>query len=177
VIEVTLGLGSNTPFEGKTPVELLGCACARLEHVLSRLSFSSVYRTKALYVTAQEDFYNMAVRGFVSDDVTPHSLLEDIHRIEAEYGRDRNREIRFGPRPLDIDIELFGNAEVNDRDLVIPHPRMKERAFVLIPLLEILQESADVKERKSCEDALKRLPDQGVQLYVPAQEFVVSGEA
>ncbi|HAH61794.1 MAG TPA: 2-amino-4-hydroxy-6-hydroxymethyldihydropteridine diphosphokinase, partial [Treponema sp.] len=129
--QVILGLGSNTSFCGKTPVELLGCACAQLADVLSSCVFSSVYRTKAMYVTDQDDFYNMVVRGFADESVTPHSLLDEVHRIEALYGRNREKEQRFGPRPLDIDIEVFGNETVNDGTLQIPHPRMHERAFVL----------------------------------------------
>jgi 2-amino-4-hydroxy-6-hydroxymethyldihydropteridine diphosphokinase len=177
VIQVLLGLGSNTSYGGKTPVELLGCACACLKKILSPFVFSSVYRTKALYVTDQDDFYNMAVKGWVDDSVTPHSLLNSVNRIETLYGRDRNTERRFGPRPLDIDIELFGNETVHDETLQIPHPRMHERGFVLIPLLEILSGSADGNIRDTCAAYVKRLPDQGVQMYLPANNFVIPCEA
>lgn len=174
---VILGLGSNTSFNGKTPVELLGCACAQLGKVLSSCVFSSVYRTKAMYVTDQDDFYNMVVLGFAGESVTPHSLLDEVHRIEALYGRNREEERRFGPRPLDIDIEVFGNETVSDGSLQIPHPRMHERAFVLIPLLEILPDSADVVMRNTYAAYLKRLPEQGVRMYLPAKDFVIPSEA
>ena len=175
--QVILGLGSNTPSAGKSPADILGCACARLGTVLSQCRYSSVYRTKAMYVTDQEDFYNMVVRGFAGDSMTPHMLLDAVHEIEAAYGRDRSREVRFGPRPLDIDIELFGEKTVSDSTLQIPHPRMHERAFVLIPLLEILSDPADVVMRNTYAAYAKRLPEQGVQMYLPAKDLRIPREA
>ena len=145
---VLLGLGSNKSFMGKAPLELLQCACRELARILDSPRFSSVYKTRAMYVEDQDDFYNMAACGFVDDTLTAHELLKKINQIEAEYGRDRDREIRFGPRPLDIDIELFGDETINTPDLQIPHPRMHERAFVLVPSLEILTDSADIQIRE-----------------------------
>ena len=84
----------------------------------------------------------MVVCGAVREGLTPHDLLAEIHKIEAKYGRNRKKELRFGPRPLDIDIELFGDMEIDDEALTIPHPRMRERAFVLVPFLEILNRRA-----------------------------------
>ena len=88
-------------------------------------------------VTDQDDFYNMVVAGDFRG--TPRQLLEKIHAVEAELGRDRAKEFRNGPRSIDIDIEIFGKESVNESDLVIPHDRSTERAFVMKPLLEILQ--------------------------------------
>lgn len=156
-------------------VELLQRACFELKSLLENPSFSSVYRTKAMYVTDQNDFYNMAVVGFVHDELSPHELLKQINSIEAKYGRDRSKEIRFGPRSLDIDIELFGNKIINDKKLEIPHPRLKERAFVLIPALEILDKSADVLIREEWISYLNSLYEQGVgkdvQLFLPKERF------
>ena len=70
-------------------------------------------------------------------------MLDDIHQIEAKFGRNRKKEIRNGPRTLDIDIELFGNQIIKTNTLEIPHIRIKERAFVLKPMLEILPNLAD----------------------------------
>lgn len=140
---VLLGLGSNKSFAGKTPLELLSGAEKRLSKVLVNAKFSSVYRTRAMYVEDQDDFYNMTALGFVPDGTSPESLLKTTQKIEAEFGRDRSKEIRFGPRSLDIDIELFGNAKIDTPDLQIPHPRVKERAFVLVPAIEILDQSSD----------------------------------
>ena len=134
---VALGLGSNKRFSGLRPEEILGGAVFELSKILRGVEISSVYRTKAMYVLDQDDFYNMALAGFLDEGISARDLLEKIHEIEASFGRDREKEIRFGPRPLDIDIEFFGNQKISEPDLQIPHPRLKERAFVLIPLLEI----------------------------------------
>ena len=160
-----LGLGSNTQYEGFSSIELLSNACKKLSSVLESMICSSIYITKAQIVTDQDDFYNMVVKGFVPDSMTPYELLEIIHSIEAEGGRNRSKEIRFGPRSLDIDIEEFGNISISDEKLQIPHPRIQERAFVLIPALEILNESADSLLRKTYENFLNKLPDQGVEKY------------
>ena len=146
-------------------MELLSIACEKLKSVLESVVCSSVYITKARYVTNQDDFYNMVVKGYVSDSMSPYDLLNIIHEIEAEGGRNRTKEIRFGPRSLDIDIEEFGDIVVSDEILQIPHPRIQERAFVLIPALEILNESSDYLLRKRYESFLKDLPEQGVSKY------------
>ena len=140
---VLLGLGSNKGFQNQTPLELLSCACLELRRILNEPVFSSVYRTKAMYVENQDDFYNMTAVGFVADETSPEKLLKTTQKIEAEFGRDRSKEIRFGPRSLDIDIELFGDEKIDTPDLQIPHPRVKERAFVLVPAIEILDQSSD----------------------------------
>lgn len=135
---VALGLGSNKKFSCLSPEEILGGAIFELSKILHNIEISSVYRTKAMYVVDQEDFYNMALVGLLDDGICARALLEKIHEIEAAFGRDREKEIRFGPRSLDIDIEFFGRQKILEPDLQIPHPRLKERAFVLTPLLEIL---------------------------------------
>ena len=160
---VILGLGSNTEYNGMSSVELLASACRALSAVLEGMSCSSLYMSKAMYVEDQADFYNMAVKGFVSDSTDPFLLLKAVNKIEAEYGRDRSKEIRFGPRPLDIDIEEFGDDEIHTEILEVPHPRMQEREFVLIPTLEILNESADSKLREKLAGCLGRLSSQGVE--------------
>lgn len=158
---IILGLGSNKNFNGKSCLELLSCACHDLTTLLNNMIVSSVYKTKAMYVEDQDDFYNMAVLGYVAEDYNPFLLLDQIHEIEAKYGRDRNKEIRFGPRSIDIDIEVFGNEVVNTPDLQIPHIRFKERAFVLIPMLELLQKCSDDLLREKCEKCLAALREKG----------------
>lgn len=140
---VYLGLGSNTNFHNESSLTLLEKACFDLKKIMSNVEVSSVYRTKPMYVEDQNDFYNMVVSGQVLDDEDPFEFLKKINQIEATYGRDRAKEIRFGPRSLDIDIEIFGNKKINTDVLQIPHPRVKERAFVLYPLLEVLKKNAD----------------------------------
>lgn len=155
MLPVALGLGSNRKFEGRSPVQILGEAVFELKKILKGLEFSGVYKTRAMYYTDQDDFYNMAVLGYAADDVAvddgdadggergAFKLLDAIHKIEARFGRDRSAEIRNGPRSLDIDIELYGDKTINAENLTVPHPRLKERAFVLVPLVEILAKDAD----------------------------------
>lgn len=173
---VLLGLGSNKSFDDKSSVELLGCACHDLAHLLENVKFSSVYKTKAMYVEDQNDFYNMAALGFMPDNADALELLKTIHQIEAKYGRDRTKEIRFGPRSIDIDIELFGEEIINLPELQIPHIRILERAFVMIPALEILEKVADCKIRKKYEDSLASLERQGeiggIQMFLSAKDFI-----
>ena len=156
---VLLGLGSNKAYNNKTPLELFACAGVELSALMSDVHFSSVYKTKAMYVEDQEDFYNAAALGWVEDSQDAFDFLHKINAIEAKYGRDRSREIRFGPRSLDIDIELFGDERIETPELQVPHIRMEERAFVLIPSVEVLKYSADelIREKyKKCLEAVEK---------------------
>ncbi len=160
---VLLGLGSNTKFHGKKSVELLAAACKDLSKILLSPVFSCIYESRPMYVEKQENFFNMAAKGFVDDSVNPFAFLEKIHEIEKKYGRNRSKEIRFGPRPLDIDIEEFGGLSINEPPvLIIPHPRIHERQFVLLPTIEILTTSADEQLKAKFKNFLSTLPDQGV---------------
>ena len=146
--KVILGLGSNRNYNGLTSLQILSKACASLSEILSFITLSSVYISKPMYYENQDDFYNMALSGFLDDDILPEVLLEKIHLIEKEFGRNREKEIRNGPRSLDIDIEYIEGISLNTENLKIPHPKIKERAFVLIPMLEIFNEVADEIKRK-----------------------------
>jgi len=96
---------------------------------------SSIYRTSPRYVLDQPDFLNLVVRG--ETDLPPAELLSRTQAVEARFGRDRSRERRKGPRTLDVDVLLYGEAIVDTPDLAVPHPGMTERAFVLAPLEEL----------------------------------------
>ena len=149
MIPVALGLGSNKSYGGMSCLQILRAAVAELEKLLSGLECSGVYKTRAMYYLDQDDFYNFAVMGFFDNDAygddgaSAFELLDAIHEIEARFGRDRSAEIRNGPRPLDIDIELYGSQTIDADVLTVPHLRLKERAFVLVPLVEILAKDAD----------------------------------
>lgn len=174
---IILGLGSNKNFNGKSCLELLNNACHDLTTLLENVIVSSVYRTKAMYVTDQDDFYNMALLGYVAEDYNPFFLLDQIHEIEAKYGRNRENEIRFGPRTLDIDIEIFGEEVINTPILQIPHIRFEERAFVLIPMLELLQECSDDLLKENCEKYLAVLKEKGeandIEKIVSSSQFIL----
>ena len=94
---------------------------------------SSVYETSPVGGPEQGDFLNAVVE--ISTELEPHALLEALQRIENELGRIRAE--RFGPRTIDLDLLLYGDREIDDPDLTVPHPRMRERAFVVVPLMEL----------------------------------------
>ncbi|GEL06988.1 2-amino-4-hydroxy-6-hydroxymethyldihydropteridine diphosphokinase [Salisediminibacterium halotolerans] len=94
---------------------------------------SSVYETAPVGKTDQPVFLNMAVKGCTA--LSPEELLDETQRIESEGGR--MREELWGPRTIDLDILLFGTERKATNRLSIPHPRLSERAFVLIPLAEV----------------------------------------
>ena len=157
--KVILGLGSNRNYNGLTSLQILSKACASLSEILSFITLSSVYISKPMYYENQDDFYNMALSGFLDDDILPEVLREKIHLIEKEFGRNREKEIRNGPRSLDIDIEYIEGISLNTENLKIPHPKIKERAFVLVPVLEILDKTADEKLMEEFSSYLQNLPD------------------
>jgi 2-amino-4-hydroxy-6-hydroxymethyldihydropteridine diphosphokinase len=104
---------------------------------VSVLSVSSVYETAPIGYTDQEDFLNIVIEIRTSLDA--YNLLSVCQEIEHELGRVRT--VRWGPRIVDLDILLYNNDNINAENLIVPHPRMHERAFVLIPLLEIAPET------------------------------------
>lgn len=102
------------------------------------LAVSSIHETKPWGPIAQGDYLNAAC--VIETGLSPRELLAHLHEIERRFGRDRAKEQRYGPRTLDLDIVLSGDLVLDDPDLTIPHPRMHERSFVLVPLAEIAPE-------------------------------------
>ncbi|MDR2797971.1 MAG: 2-amino-4-hydroxy-6-hydroxymethyldihydropteridine diphosphokinase [Treponema sp.] len=154
---VVLGLGSN---KGDS-LGILEAAIAALGEVLADLQRASLFETEPLHVLDQQRFLNTAVAGYYS--LSPWDLLEVIHRLEASLGRDRTQERRWGERTLDIDILLFGNVLIAEPpDLEIPHPRLAERAFALVPLLELVPTAIDPRTGVSYQTMLASLPPQGI---------------
>ena len=94
---------------------------------------SSVYETAPVGGPEQGDFLNAVVE--ISTELEPRALLEALQRIENELGRVRAE--RNGPRTIDLDLLLYGDEEIDEPDLTVPHPRMLERAFVVVPLTEL----------------------------------------
>lgn len=127
---VYLGLGGNLGDRRAN----LRLACWRLEAGGVRLErCSSLYETEPWGVADQPRFLNAVCYG--ETDLTPAALLALAKQIERGLGR--LPTVRYGPRPVDIDILLYGETQLASPDLSIPHPRLAERAFVLVPLAEI----------------------------------------
>ncbi len=127
--EVYLGLGSNLGDRERNILE----AVKRLGEKVKITRFSSLYETEPVGYVAQPWFLNAVCAGETS--LSPHSLLDFLKAIEREMGRSEG--IRWGPRVIDLDILFYNGLVLSDEELTIPHPRLHERRFVLIPLAEI----------------------------------------
>ncbi|MGB3446705.1 MAG: 2-amino-4-hydroxy-6-hydroxymethyldihydropteridine diphosphokinase [Xanthobacteraceae bacterium] len=132
---------------------ILGMAQATL------LARSSDYRTPPWGEKAQDPFINACIE--VETSLDPHALLFTLHKIEKRFGRDRAREQRWGPRTLDLDLLAYDDAVINQPDLTLPHPRLFERAFVLVPLAEIAPDR--VVAGRSVAAALAQLSTEGIE--------------
>ena len=102
--------------------------------------FSSVYRTEPQGFKEQPFFLNQVGELLCSSALTPDVLLDALLATEAALGRERAGETRFGPRVIDLDLLLFANVRMTMLQLSLPHPRMLDRAFVLLPLAELAPE-------------------------------------
>ena len=127
---MAIGLGSNTGDR----LAHLSAATRRLGEIVEIEAVSAVYETDPVHVTDQPRFLNACL--VARTDLTPGELLVRLAAIETAGGRDR-RGPRFGPRTIDLDILLYGDEVIDRPGLTIPHPRMLERAFVLVPLADV----------------------------------------
>ena len=139
--DVLLALGTNLG-DRKGNLE---SAIAHLAHVMVVHDRSEVYETAPMYVTDQPAFLNMAVGG--ETVLEPEALLRALKEIEEELGRFET--FRNGPRLIDIDIPYFDDRVIDAPDLTIPHPRLGERAFVLMPLADIAADRIDPASGKT----------------------------
>jgi 2-amino-4-hydroxy-6-hydroxymethyldihydropteridine diphosphokinase len=106
---------------------------------------------------------NLVVSG--NTDLSPSDLLKETQEIEVSLGRDRSRNRPKGERTLDIDILLYGSTIIDSEQLIIPHPGMLERAFVLVPLLELAPDLVSPVSGIPFAEALTNVKDQGIYLY------------
>jgi 2-amino-4-hydroxy-6-hydroxymethyldihydropteridine diphosphokinase len=138
-----IGMGANLPSRAGPPEATLAEAASRLESIGRVVVRSSLYSTSPVGFTDQPHFLNAVV--VLETELDPHALLEGLLRIEQEFGRDRSAGIRNGPRTLDLDILVFGDLRVSEPSLELPHPRMLERGFVMIPLAELASKDKTTK--------------------------------
>ncbi len=137
----------------------LGCRALHLslgvrvatDNDVSRVS--RVYRSEPVGGVAQDDFWNLILE--VETSATPRELLARAQRAEVAAGR--VREVRWGPRTLDVDIVWIDGIVCDDVDLTVPHPRMYERNFVLIPLRELREDLVDDEVLSGAEGAVSVL--------------------
>jgi 2-amino-4-hydroxy-6-hydroxymethyldihydropteridine diphosphokinase len=131
--EVFIALGSNLG----DSITIVEKALEALDNI-SRcrlLARSSLYRSEAIGDIPQDDYINAVAR--VETSLEPIALLLELQAIEHAYYRNRENAERWAPRTLDLDIVLFGNRQMNDSHLTIPHPEFSRRRFVLEPMFEI----------------------------------------
>lgn len=152
---VYLSLGGNLG----EPARSMGAALRMLDADASIeiIAVSSLYRTPPWGKTDQPDFLNAAAE--LDTELSPRALLDAC--LEAERRLKRVREERWGPRLIDIDILVFGDRNVREDGLEIPHPRMLERAFVLAPLAEIAPDF--MMDGSSLADWLSRANTAGIE--------------
>jgi 2-amino-4-hydroxy-6-hydroxymethyldihydropteridine diphosphokinase len=131
--DVLIGLGGNVGDVRTTFLRAIPLIVQRASAKL--VARSSDYETPPWGDTAQPPFVNACIR--IETAVAPHDLLRVLHQIEAKFGRDRTRERHWGPRPLDLDLLAYADVTLAGDELTLPHPRLFERAFVLVPLAEI----------------------------------------
>ncbi|MCL2888589.1 MAG: 2-amino-4-hydroxy-6-hydroxymethyldihydropteridine diphosphokinase [Elusimicrobia bacterium] len=127
--EVYLALGSNVGDRAQN----LRAAVAEIKKIARVIVVSSVYQSKPQGFAEQPDFFNAAIK--IETDIPPLELLRQIKDIEKRLGRAPS--FKNGPRVIDIDIIFYGVEKINTENLTVPHPRYKERDFVILPLAEI----------------------------------------
>ncbi len=150
-----IGMGANLPSPAGVPHATLAAAADDLAHLGRITARSSLYSTEPVGYTAQPRFINAVVA--LETELAPGELLQALMAIERKFGRDRSAGIANGPRTLDLDILLVDQLTVHEPGLEIPHPRLTERAFVLIPLGEIAREAIDPRSGQTMSQLLLRL--------------------
>lgn len=166
---VYLGLGSNLGDRR----EHLAQALRRLDRVYGLTGVSSVWETDPVGYRDQPRFLNLVAR--LETDTDPGTVLETARSIEAERGRERRE--KNGPRTLDIDVLLYGDRVVKEEGLTIPHPRMHERAFVLVPLLELDPDVVDPRTGRRFGEQAAALSRQGVEQVMAGEELLDEDDA
>jgi 2-amino-4-hydroxy-6-hydroxymethyldihydropteridine diphosphokinase len=151
-----IALGGNVGDVRATFQKAISNICGMTQGAV--LARSSDYATPPWGDEQQADFINACVE--VETSLDPHALLFTLHRIEQKFGRDRAHERRWGPRTLDLDLIAYDDVRIDQPALTLPHPRLFERAFVLVPLAEIAPDRVIAGRRVG--DALAALSTAGI---------------
>jgi 2-amino-4-hydroxy-6-hydroxymethyldihydropteridine diphosphokinase len=157
VAEALLALGGNLGDVRATLDRAVAALCDGVEVRL--LARSSDYRTPPWGVQDQPPFVNSCIA--VATELSARALFARAQQVERALGRERSKERRWGPRTVDIDLLAYDDLSLADPDLTLPHPRLFERAFVLVPLAEIAPDRviAGIRVR----DALAKLDRSGIE--------------
>jgi 2-amino-4-hydroxy-6-hydroxymethyldihydropteridine diphosphokinase len=159
--DVLIALGGNVGDVRATFQKAIANICGMTQGVL--LARSSDYATPPWGNLDQPGFINACIE--IDTALDPHALLFTLHKIEKKFGRDRASETHWGPRPLDLDLIAYDDVAIDKPELTLPHPRLFERAFVLVPLTEIAPDrliagrSIKAALASLSADGIERLPD------------------
>ncbi|MBF0214067.1 MAG: 2-amino-4-hydroxy-6-hydroxymethyldihydropteridine diphosphokinase [Magnetococcales bacterium] len=151
-----IGLGGNRPDSPK----LLRCALERLRSHpgVTGLIVSPFYLTEPVGPVRAQPWFLNAVAA-VTTTLGPGALLRLLTRIETRSGRNRQREVRWGPRPLDLDLLFHGARRMRSKRLTIPHPRLHARRFVLQPMADLAPEWIHPESGKTIDTLLREVDD------------------
>ena len=152
-----IALGGNVGDVRATFKMAIANICGMAQAAL--LARSSDYATPPWGEEDQARFINACIE--IETSLDPHALLFTLHKIEQKFGRDRAREKRWGPRSLDLDLIAYDGVSLDRPELTLPHPRLFERAFVLVPLAEIAPDRVIAGQR--VRDALAQLSTDGIE--------------
>lgn len=130
--KVFLGIGGNVGNKQKNFNEAL---ILIEKHLGKVLKISSIYETPPWGFKAEENFWNEVI--MIETDRSAHNLISEIHIVEQHFGRQREADSRYSSREMDIDILYFDEEHIENAQLTVPHPRIAQRKFVLVPLVEI----------------------------------------
>jgi 2-amino-4-hydroxy-6-hydroxymethyldihydropteridine diphosphokinase len=152
-----IALGGNVGEVRATFQKAIANICGMTQAAL--LARSADYATPPWGDEQQARFINACIE--IETGLDPHALLFTLHKIETKFGRDRGRETRWGPRTLDLDLIAYDDVTLEKPELTLPHPRLFERAFVLVPLVEIAPDR--VIAGRSLKAALSGLSTEGIE--------------
>ena len=162
--EALIALGGNVGEENRVRATLdhaIDMLCDGAD--IQLLARSSDYRTPPVGVTDQPPFVNCAI--VAATELPPPALLARAQSVEAQFGRNRSQEQHWGPRTLDIDLIAYDDLAMDTLELTLPHPRALERAFVLLPLAELVPERRISGVR--IKNALARVDQTGIEKLPP----------
>src|SRR5262249_50826208 len=152
-----IALGGNVGDVRATFRKAIANICGMAQAAL--LARSSDYATPPWGDEAQARFINACIE--IDTSLDPHALLFTLQKIETRFGRDRAHERRWGPRTLDLDLIAYDDVSLQKPELTLPHPRLFERAFVLVPLAEIAPDR--IIAGRSARSALAALSTEGIE--------------
>lgn len=159
MVTAYIGLGSNM----QNPAEQLRSARLAIQALegCAEIAFSSLYRSSPMGPSDQPDYVNAVMA--VATSIPPRALLEAMQAIELSHGRVRTG-LRWGPRTLDLDLLLYGQEQIADADLIVPHAGIAEREFVLYPLAEIAPSDLTIPGKGALSTLVAACPRRGLEV-------------